>query len=158
MTMNMNNRNNRAIIFKDQEHEVFYMNCLSKCKRQDVYHKPDQDITLYAKWENAAVGDSDGNTGDGTDSATKTGTSEATTGQDKKADTSAEKADGTQTDTAGAETQKEPVLQTGRTSPIYLLAAIGMFGVLLAALSIREGKRSSCHSICSGHICRKEET
>ena len=106
-------------------------------------YKPDQDITLYAKWEKAAAGDSDGKTGNGTDSATKTGTSEATTGQDKKADTSAEKADGTQTGMTGAETQKEPVLQTGRTSPIYLLAAIGMFGVLLAALSIREGKRSS---------------
>lgn len=39
MTMSMNNRNNRAIIFKDQEHEVFYMNCLPKCRRQDVYHK-----------------------------------------------------------------------------------------------------------------------
>ncbi len=38
MTMNMNN-NNRAIIFKDQEHERFYMNCLPKCRRQDVYHK-----------------------------------------------------------------------------------------------------------------------
>ena len=106
-------------------------------------YKPDQDITLYAKWEKAAAGDSDSNTGDGTDSAAKTGTFAAGTGQDKKADTSAEKADGTQTGTAGAETQKEPVLQTGRTSPIYLLAAVGMFGVLLAALSIREGKRSS---------------
>lgn len=39
MTMSMNNRNNRAIIFRDQEHEVFYMNCLPKCRRQDVYHK-----------------------------------------------------------------------------------------------------------------------
>ena len=106
-------------------------------------YKPDQDITLYAKWEKAAAGDSDGNTGDGTDSAAKTGTSEATAGQDKKADASAEKADGTQTGMTGAGNQKEPVLQTGRTSPIYLLAAVGMFGVLLAALSIREGKRSS---------------
>lgn len=39
ITMNMNNRNNRAIVFNDQEHEVFYMNCLPKCRRQDVYHK-----------------------------------------------------------------------------------------------------------------------
>lgn len=30
---------NHAITFKNQEHEMFYMNCLSKCKRQDVYHK-----------------------------------------------------------------------------------------------------------------------
>ncbi len=106
-------------------------------------YQPDQDITLYAKWEKAAAGDNNGNTGDGTDSATKTGTSAAGTGQDKKADASAEKADGTQTGMTGAETQKESVLQTGRTSPIYLLAAAGIFGVLLTALSIREGKRSS---------------
>ena len=39
MTMNMNKGNNRAITFKDQKHEMFYMNCLPKCKRQDVYHK-----------------------------------------------------------------------------------------------------------------------
>ena len=32
-------RNKRTIIFKNQEHEMFYMNCLAKCKRQDVYHK-----------------------------------------------------------------------------------------------------------------------
>lgn len=43
----------------------------------------------------------------------------------------------------GAGTETEPVIQTGRTSPVYLLAVLGMFGVLLAALSIREGKCSS---------------
>ena len=32
-------KDKRMIIFKDQEHELFYMNYLSKCKRQDVYHK-----------------------------------------------------------------------------------------------------------------------
>ena len=52
-------------------------------------------------------------------------------------------ASGTQTGVAGAETQKEPVIQTGHTTPIYLFAAFGMFGVLLAALSIREGKHGS---------------
>ncbi len=119
-------------------------------------YKPDQDITLYAKWEKAAGGNNDSNTGDRTDSATKTGTSTADTstaeksrsstsnaGQDKNTDTSAEKTVDSAIGTAGAETQKEPVIQTGRTSPIYLFAVVGMFGVLLAALSIREGKRSS---------------
>ena len=52
-------------------------------------------------------------------------------------------ASGTQTGVAGAETQKEPVIQTGRTTPICLFEAVGMFGVLFAALSICEGKRSS---------------
>lgn len=119
-------------------------------------YKPDQDITLYAKWEKAAGGNNGSNTGDRTDSATKAGTSTADTGtaeksgsstsnagQDKKTDTSAEKTVDSAIGTAGAETRKEPVIQTGRTSPIYLFAAVGMFGVLLAALSIREGKRSS---------------
>jgi len=32
-------RNKRAIIFKNQEHEMFYMNYLPKCKQQDVCHK-----------------------------------------------------------------------------------------------------------------------
>ena len=119
-------------------------------------YKPDQDITLYAKWERTASGDNSGNIEDGTDSDTKKEASAAGTDtdkksessmsdseQDKKADTSVEKASGTQTGTAEAETKKEPVIQTGHTTPIYLFAAFGMFGVLLAALSIREGKHGS---------------
>ena len=39
MEMNINRGINRAIAFKDQEHEIFYRNCLTKCKQQDVYHK-----------------------------------------------------------------------------------------------------------------------
>lgn len=39
MAMSMNKGNNYAITFKNQEHEMFYINWLSKCKRQDVYHK-----------------------------------------------------------------------------------------------------------------------
>ncbi len=39
MALSTNKGNNHAITFKNQEHEMFYMNCLSKCKRQDVYHK-----------------------------------------------------------------------------------------------------------------------
>ncbi len=31
--------NSHAIIFKDQDHEIFYINCLQKCRQQDVYHK-----------------------------------------------------------------------------------------------------------------------
>ena len=57
-------------------------------------------------------------------------------GQDESTDISAERG------IAGAETQKEPVIQTGRTTPICLFEAVGMFGVLFAALSICEVKRS----------------
>lgn len=39
MTMDTRNRNSCAIIFKDQEHEMFYRNFLAKCRSQDVYHK-----------------------------------------------------------------------------------------------------------------------
>ena len=37
--MSMNKGNNREIVFKDQEHEMFYMNVLPRCKQQDEYHK-----------------------------------------------------------------------------------------------------------------------
>ena len=39
MTMDTRNRNSCAIIFKDQEHEMFYRNFLAKPRSQDVYHK-----------------------------------------------------------------------------------------------------------------------
>jgi hypothetical protein len=37
--MNMAKGNKRAITFRNQEHEMFYRSCLTKCRRQDVYHK-----------------------------------------------------------------------------------------------------------------------
>ncbi len=132
-------------------------------------YKPEGDICLYAGWKKVSGGNSSDNTND-TDngSGTKTGTSTADTGSktgtgssdaktgtftadtgsgsspDKKTDTPATgKSGNTAADVPGAGTEKEPVIQTGRISPIYFLAAIGMAGVLLAAFSICEGKRSS---------------
>ncbi len=35
----------------------------------------------------------------------------------------------------------EPVIQTGYASPFYLLAALGLCGVVLAAASVLEGKK-----------------
>ena len=91
--------------------------------------------------------DTGGKAGTGSSNAKK-GTSTADTGSggstDKKSDTpTAEKSGNTAAGAPETGTEKEPVIQTGRTSPIYLLAAIGMAGVLLAAFSVREGKRSS---------------
>ena len=101
----------------------------------DTY-KPEGDICLYAKWESAASGNSNGSTEDtGNSSDANAGTSTDSSAAGKSADTGA--------GVSGTAAVKEPVIQTGRTSPIYLLAALGMFGILLAALSIREGKRSS---------------
>ena len=37
--MEMSKRKYRMITFKDEKHEMFYRNCLTKCKKQDVYHK-----------------------------------------------------------------------------------------------------------------------
>ena len=101
----------------------------------DTY-KPEGDICLYAKWESAASGNSNGSTADtGNSSDANAGTSTDSSAAGKSEDTGA--------GVSGTAAVKEPVIQTGRTSPIYLLAALGMFGILLAALSIREGKRSS---------------
>lgn len=88
----------------------------------DDTYRPDRDISLYAGWEKAASGN---NNEDAVDTLA--------TGKLEK----------TATSVSEAGTEKEPVIQTGHISPIYLLAVLGMFGVLLAAVSIYEGKRCS---------------
>lgn len=119
-------------------------------KAGDTY-KPNKDISLYAGWEKRAGGNRNDNgstadTGNHSDSKAGTSTADTISGNklDKKSDTpAAGKSGNTAAGASGAGTEKGPVIQTGRTSPVYLLAALGMFGVLLAAFSIREGKRSS---------------
>ena len=120
-------------------------------------YKPDKDITLFAKWEKitggAGKGNGNGSTETGSSSGVGAGTSDspgkdsgesAAYGRpDEKADASTEKTSGTVANVSGTAAEKEPVIQTGRTSPVYLLAALGMCGILLAAFSICEGKRSS---------------
>ena len=54
---------------------------------------------------------------------------------DKNTDTKTEGGSGN----AGKGT--EPVIQTGHASPFYLLAALGLCGVMLAAASVLEGKK-----------------
>lgn len=119
-------------------------------KAGDTY-KPDRDISLYAGWEKTAGGNRKGNdstaeSGSNSDAEARTSIADTISGNklDKKSDTpAAGKSGNTVAGASGAGTEKGPVIQTGRTSPAYLLAALGMFGVLLAAFSIREGKRSS---------------
>ncbi len=120
-------------------------------------YKPDKDITLFAKWEKitggAGKGNDNGSTETGSSSGVGAGTSDspgkdsgesAAYGRpDEKADASTEKASGTAANVSGTAVEKEPVIQTGHTSPVYFLAALGMCGILLAAFSICEGKRSS---------------
>ena len=106
-------------------------------KAGDTY-KPDKDISLYAGWKKADSSNTNGSTAEsGSNYDAESGTS----GQDKNADTSATEKSGNTA--SGAGTEKEPVIQTGRTSPVCLFAVLGMFGVLLAAFSVREGKHSS---------------
>ena len=105
-------------------------------KADDTY-KPDRDITLYAGWEGASSEND-------SDPDTNAGTSADDSNQDESTDDSVTEDSGdTAAGASGTGSVKEPVIQTGRTSPIYLLAALGMFGILLAAFSIREGKRNS---------------
>ena len=108
-------------------------------------YKPDQDICLYAGWDKSAGGSAEDTN---SSSGTKTGAAVADTGSgvsaDKKTDIpTVGKSGNTAAGGPGAGTENGPVIQTGRTSPIYLLAVLGMAGILLAALSVREGKRSS---------------
>lgn len=108
-------------------------------------YKPDQDICLYAGWDKSAGGSAEDTN---SSSGTKTGAAVADTGSgvsgDKKTDIpTVGKSGNTAVGGPGAGTENGPVIQTGRTSPIYLLAVLGMAGILLAALSVREGKRSS---------------
>ena len=124
-------------------------------------YRPDQDITLFAKWEKASSSGSNSSAGEKNNSDAKTETSTSSTVTDRSAGTSAggtaadkgtrtsssdagqDKNAGISAGNTGTNTQKEPVIQTGRTTPIYLFAALGFFGILLAAFSIHEGKRSS---------------
>ena len=108
-------------------------------------YKPDQDICLYAGWDK-----SDGENAEDINSSsdTKTVVTVADTGSgvsaDKKLDIpTVGKSGNTAAGVPEVGTENDPVIQTGRTSPIYLLAVLGMAGIFLAAFSVREGKRSS---------------
>lgn len=110
-------------------------------------YKPSRSISLYARWEKE---DKDGqdnnseNTGD-KDNKNTSDKNQNTSGtvsgnsvnspSDKNMETKTEGGNGN----AGKGT--EPVIQTGHASPFYLLAALGLCGVMLAAASVLEGKK-----------------
>lgn len=103
-------------------------------------YKPSRSISLYARWEkteeNNTNGKDDQNTPDKdkNTSGTVSGNS-AGSPSDKNTNTKTEGGSGN----AGKGT--EPVIQTGHASPFYLLAALGLCGVVLAAASVLEGKK-----------------
>ncbi len=108
-------------------------------------YKPGRSISLYARWEKEDHQDSStGNTNDKDNkktldknqntSGTVSGNS-AGSPSDKNTETKTEGGN----ENAGKGT--EPVIQTGHASPFYLLAALGLCGVVLVAASVLEGKK-----------------
>ncbi len=103
-------------------------------------YKLGRSISLYARWEKTEENNTNGKDGQNTPdkdkntSGTVSGNS-AGSPSDKNTDTKTEGGSGN----AGKGT--EPVIQTGHASPFYLLAALGLCGVMLAAASVLEGKK-----------------
>lgn len=110
-------------------------------------YKPSRSISLYARWDKAEKDNQDNNT-ENTNNKDNKNTSDknqntsgtvsgntAGSPSDKDTDTRTEGENGN----AGKGT--EPVIQTGHASPFYLLAALGLCGVMLAAASVLEGKK-----------------
>lgn len=111
-------------------------------------YKPGRSISLYARWEKVNGEDKENNSSkDNTgskdhkdvpeDNKDTSGTVSGNTVDSASGKDTAAKTEGN-TD-AGKETGA--VIQTGRTSPVPLLFIPGMCGVLLAALSVYEGKK-----------------
>ena len=110
-------------------------------------YKPSRSISLYARWDKAEKDNQDNNIENTNDKDNKNtsdknqntgGTVSGNTAgspSDKDTDTRTEGGNGN----AGKGT--EPVIQTGHASPFYLLAALGLCGVMLAAASVLEGKK-----------------
>ena len=112
-------------------------------------YKPSRSISLYARWEKTEK-DDQGNNTDSTNDKNNKNTSDknqntsgtvsgnsAGSPSDKNADTNT----GTEGGNGNAGKGTEPVIQTGHASPFYLLAALGLCGVMLAAASVLEGKK-----------------
>ena len=116
-------------------------------------YKPSRSISLYARWEKAendGKDDSENNSTENTNDKDNKNTSDknqntsgtvsgnsAGSPSDKNADTNT----GTEGGNGNAGKGTEPVIQTGYASPFYLLAALGLCGVMLAAASVLEGKK-----------------
>ena len=124
-------------------------------------YKPGRSISLYARWEKADnndKNDQDNNSTDNTNdkdnkntldknkntSGTVSGNS-AGSPSDKNKDTNT----ATKTEGGNGNDGKgtEPVIQTGYASPFNLLAALGLCGVVFAASSVLEGKKSGKSSL-----------
>lgn len=119
-------------------------------------YKPGRSISLYARWEKAENG---GKNDQNNSSTENTNDKENKNTSDKNKNTSGtvsgnsagspsdkNKDTNTATKTEGGNGNDgkgtEPVIQTGYASPFALLAALGLCGALLVAVSVLEGKKS----------------
>ena len=117
-------------------------------------YKPSRSISLYARWEKADNNDKNDQDNSSTDNTNDKGNKNTS---DKNQNTSgtvsgnsagspSDKNTDTNTRTEGgngnAGKGTELVIQTGHASPFTLLAALGLCGVMLAAASVLEGKKS----------------
>ena len=122
-------------------------------------YKPSRSISLYARWEKAennGKDDSDNNNTENTNDKDNKNTpdkNQNTSGtvSGNSAGSPSDKHTETNTKTEGgngnAGEGTEPVIQTGHASPFILLAALGLCGVMLAAASVFEGKKSGKSSL-----------
>lgn len=114
-------------------------------------YKPSRSISLYARWEKE---DKDNKDGQDNNSTGNTNDKDNKNTSDKNKNTSgtvsgnsagspSDKNTETNTRTEGGNAGKgtEPVIQTGHASPFILFAALGLCGVVLAAVSVLEGKK-----------------
>ena len=116
-------------------------------------YKPSRSISLYARWEKEEKDSQGNNTGNTNEKDNKDTSDEnkntggtvsgnsASSPSDKNTETKVEGGNGN----AGNGT--EAVIQTGYASPFYLLAALGLCGIVLAAASVLEGKKGEKSSL-----------
>ena len=124
-------------------------------------YKPGRSISLYARWEKAGKynqNSQDDGTGKTNDKDNKNTSDKDKNTSGTVSGNSAGSPSDKDTDTNNAATKteggngndgkgSEPVIQTGYASPFTLLAALGLCGVVLAAASVLEGKKSGKSSL-----------
>ena len=107
-------------------------------------YKPSRSISLYARWEKEDQDNNTENTNDKDNKNTsdkKQNTSGTVSGNSAGSPSDKDTATRTEGGNGNAGKGTEPVIQTGHASPFYLLAALGLCGVMLAAASVLEGKK-----------------
>lgn len=118
-------------------------------------YKPGRSISLYARWEKAENNGKDDSGNSNTENANdkdnkntsdkNQNTSGTVSGNSAGSPSDKDTGNNADTNTEGGNENAgkgtEPVIQTGHASPFTLFAALGLCGVVLAAVSVLEGKK-----------------